>query len=162
LPGSHYSFSNWISTPDAKWGLFASNPIQQHPIKGQYTGSQWFAMKIPPSPSSDTVTRAAGVPIYVTLTGVSGDTVRIALGYAENGNPASYYCTTRLEACYTTSAPTTTAPFLFASDTQAYTTCSSGCTIPVPAIPGRKLYYQVHRKNGSNEIVGPLQSVEVP
>jgi hypothetical protein len=161
LPLSHYSFSSWISTPDAKWGLFAGNPIQQHPLKGSYTGTQWFAMKLPPSPDPNSTLRATFVPMRISLTGISGDTVRIAFGYAENGNPANFYCTSRAEACYTSASATTANPFVFASETQAYTNCFASCEVTIPAIPGRILYYVVERQNGSNNTVSALGVVTV-
>ena len=162
---SHYDFSNWISTPDAKWGLFAGNPIQQHPVKngaGAYQGTHWFAMKIPPSPASDTTLRADFVRMRMTLTGVSGDMVRISFGYAENGNPTNLYCTSRAESCYTSASATPVNPFVFASEAQSYTSCTGVCEVTIPAIPGRVLYYVVQRKNGSNTTTSALGVVPVP
>ena len=165
LPLSHYDFSNWISTPDAKWGLFAGNPIQQHPVKngpGAYQGTHWFAMKLPPSPAPDTTRRANPVSMRIALNGVSGDMVRIAFGYAENGNPANFYCTSRAEACYTSASATAVNPFVFASETQFYTSCTGRCEVAIPAIPGRILYYVVQRQNGSNTTTSALGVVPVP
>jgi len=165
LPLSHYDFSNWISTPDAKWGLFAGNPIQQHPLKngaGAYQGTHWFAMKLPPSPTPDTSARMTFLPMRISLPGTSGDMVRIAFGYAENGPPTNFYCTSRAEACYTSSSATLTSPFVFASEAQSYTSCSSRCEVVIPAIPGRVLYYVVQRQNGSTNTSSGLGVVAVP
>jgi hypothetical protein len=161
-PLSHYEFSSWISTPDAKWGLFAGNPIQQRPLKGVYTGSHWFAMKLPPSPAPDATLRSSFVPLRVVLTGVSGDMVRVAFGYAENGNPANFYCTSRAEACYASSSATAVNPFLFASEAPSYTSCSNGCEVTLPAIPGRLVYYVVQRQNGSATGTTALGIAAVP
>jgi hypothetical protein len=156
MPLSHYDFSNWISTPDAKWGLFAGNPIQQHPLKGSYSGTQWFAMKLPPSPEPGATLRPSFVPMRISLAGVNGDMVRIAFGYAENGNPANFYCTSRAEACYTSTTATTTNPFVFENEAQSYVSCPSRCELTIPAIPGRILYYAVQRQNGSNTTTSAL------
>jgi hypothetical protein len=161
MPLSHYDFSNWISTPDAKWGLFAGNPIQQHPFKGSYTGTQWFAMKLPPSPDPEIALRAGFIPIRIPLNGTTGDMVRVAFGYAENGNPANFYCTSRAEACYTATTATTTNPFVFESEPQSYMNCSSRCEVTIPAIPGRLLYYVVQRQNGSDSSASALGVVAV-
>jgi hypothetical protein len=124
-------------------------------------------MKLPPSnpPQSrgpDTMVRATFVPVSVPLTGVSGDMVRIAFGYAENGNPANFYCTSRAEACYTSTSATITNPFVFASEAQSYTNCSGKCEVTIPAIPGRILYYVVQRQNGSNNTASALVAVPTP
>ena len=160
MPLSHYDFSNWISSPDAKWGLFAGNPIQQHPPKGVYSGTQWFAMKLPPTPP-DLIARTNFVPMRISLQGVDGDSVRIAFGYGENGDPANLYCTTRAETCYTSTAATTVNPFVFAGESQALTSCSPACEVAIPAIPGRVLYYLVERQNGSNTTTSALGLVVV-
>ena len=162
MPLSHYDFANWISTPDAKWGLFALNPIQQHPLKGAYAGTQWFAMKLPPSPASDTMVRGNFSPMRVSLTGVSGDQVRIEFGYAENGNPGNFYCTSRAEACYTSATVVAGNPFVFASEPQSYTNCSPRCEVVIPAIPGRVLYYTVQRQNGPNRSTSAIGVVAIP
>lgn len=161
-PLNHYSFSNWISSPDGKWGLFANNPLQQHPYRSNYSGSHWFAMKLPPAPTPDNKLRSGFVPIPVSVNGVSGDTVRVAFGYAENGDPNNLYCTSRDETCYTAANASVTNPFSFTVDASSYTACGSGCVVNVPAIPGRTLYYQVQRKNGSLVTSGQTEIVTVP
>ena len=163
LTPNHYSFSNWITTPDGRWGLFSNNPIGGRARKGEYAaGMQWFAMKLPPWPVTDSNNRTSFVSVPVQLSGVSGDRIRIAFGYGENGDAANLYCVTRQETCWTASAPSPASPFLFASETQRPTSCNSGCTVSIPAIAGRMLFYEIERSNGSNVTTGPLQAVAVP
>jgi hypothetical protein len=50
---------------------------------------------------------------------------------------------------------------VYASEAQSYTGCWSGCTIVIPAAPGRILYYQVQRKNGLNITTSALGVVAV-
>ncbi len=162
LPLTHFAFQNWISSPDAKWGFFAANPIQYRPQWQYYSGAHYFAMKLPPWPVADTVNRTTFVNLPIKFSGQPGDRLRIAFGYAENGDPTKFYCTTRNDACWTSSAATARNPFLFASETQSPTPCDSGCTVPIPAIPGRVVYYQVERSNGASVVSGPLQTVVAP
>ena len=161
LPPNHYSFSNWVSTPDGKWGLFVSNPIQQRPRKGQMEGSHQFAVKLPPFPSTDSLqfSRSYYVPYKVNVP--AGGSVRATWWYGENGQPGDRYCTTRLEACWTSSTATQSNPFVFASETQSKTICTSGCTLSIPAIPGRIMFYRIERTVGGVVSLGSVTSVAV-
>ena len=63
----------------------------------------------------------------------------IKFGYMENGSAGSYYCTSRQDACTTSGSP-----FIFPSiDSRTPLACSSGCTINIPAIAGRAVYYSI-------------------
>jgi hypothetical protein len=116
------------------------------------------AIQLPPWPAADTVNRSQFVNVPIQLSGNTGDTVRIEFGYQELGAPANLYCTSRREPCFTSAGATPSDPFVWAGETQSYTACGSGCTIKVPALAGRMLYYRVHRKNAAAaEIVGPVQ-----
>jgi hypothetical protein len=85
--------------------------------------------------------------------------VRIRFGYAENGAPSSFYCTTRKEACTTSGAP-----FAYASETQTDAICATGCTVNIPAIAGRVVYYEIDRLDASGNLVSasPLQTAAIP
>lgn len=159
-PLGEYSFTNWVSSPDGKWGFFAGNPLNMRPMNNAL-GSHVFAIKLPPWPtSSDGLDRTKLVQIPIPLGGVSGDNIRIAFGYGENGDPANFYCTTRPEKCWTTNTPTSTNPFVFDLETQVKTPCSPSCTVPIPAIPGRITWYQVERTNGASTVLGPMQVID--
>ncbi len=158
--GQYYA-SNWVASPDAKWGFFANAPLGQRP-RSQEAGSHFFAMKLPPWPtSSDSVNRTQYVQIPVELTGVSGDNIRISFGYGENGDPSKFYCTTRQETCWTSATATPLNPFVFDGETQHKTPCTSGCSISIPAIPGRIVFYQMERSNGDVR-PGMIQALAVP
>ena len=140
-PPNHYSFSNWVSTPDAKWGVFAPNPVSGR--------QQWEAMKIPPTPTSDGVIRTGFVQTPVAVAGNGTGTARVKFWYGENAPNGG--CTTRQEACYTSTAATpTTNPFDYASEPPHATgSCTAGCTINVPLIPGRCAMVQPVYTTGS-------------
>ena len=163
LPFGQYYAYNWIATPDAKWGFFAGNPLQQRPRYRESSGTHYFAMKLPPWPIvKDTTDRTTFVPLPVRFPAKAGETIRVAFGYGENGNPANLFCTTRQETCWTSAVATPANPFVFASETQSKTSCTSGCTINIPAIAGRILFYQVEHTSGNGTILDPLVSQAIP
>ena len=166
IPTTHYYASNWRPGPPiAKGGgVWGFHPVMfgQAQWKGDALGLTWMLSRVPPYPVTDATNRTAFVNVPVKLSGVSGDNIRIAFGYGENGNPANLYCVSRQETCWTSSTATASNPFLFAGETQSKTSCSSGCTVNIPAIPGRILFYQIERSNGSNVSVSPLRAIPVP
>jgi hypothetical protein len=96
------------------------------------------------------------------LTGTVGDQIRGAFGYGENGDPSKFYCTTRQETCGTSGAATPLNAFVFAGETQNKTPCNANCSVSIPAIPGRIVFYQIERSNGADVRLGPIQAISVP
>src|SRR5207253_3912308 len=132
------------------------------------TRAELFLAKLPPLPAPDSVARNTFVPIRVTLTPPPGVTVNNAMvefGYVENGQPADFYCTSRRETCVATAAAINeSTPFAFSSEAPAGAACSTGCTIQIPAIPQRIVYYRVKYRNASNQVLatGAVQAAAVP
>jgi hypothetical protein len=163
LPTTQYSYNNVTVTPDGKYGFFGPNPLNGTPRYQQTEGNYLFAMKFPTWPNVDTANRTGYINYPIGLSGTTGDTLRIKFGYAENGAASSYFCTTRLEACYTSSTATPTAPFQYAGETQHLTTWTAGLSIKIPAIAGRVLYYSICRTpSGGSETCGGMNAVAVP
>jgi hypothetical protein len=122
--------------------------------------SDVFGIRLPPLPDNDSIVRNTFVQIPVSLGGQAGSTVRIRFGYAEYGSNANgqpLFCSSnRREDCSTATA--NSDPYAFASESQNWTSCSSGCIINVPAVSGRVLYYVIDRKLPSGSIVSsPLE-----
>lgn len=154
-PGSTDNFWNVHPDPAGQWGFFQCTWCENFRI-------DIFAARLPPWPPYDTVNRSQFVQVPIQLSGRTGDTVRIEFGYQEFGAPSNLDCTSRGEACFTSASATQSNPFLFASETQSYTSCGSGCTVNIPALPGRMLYYRIHRKNASSiEAIGSIQILAV-
>jgi hypothetical protein len=92
----------------------------------------------------------------------------VEFGYAENGTAQSFYCTARQEACAAQGATIDPAqPFRFLQTEAASITgmpCASGCTITVPAVAGRVLYYLVQFRDGQGNVIGRgnLTAMAVP
>jgi hypothetical protein len=139
----------WISRtlPDGSW-LFTALAMD----------STVKLIEIPPL-GADSVNRAVYVPVSVTLPPAAGiGSAVVEFGYAENGDPSAFYCTARREACVAQgSVFNPSNPFYFAvteAGAISGTPCQSGCTITIPAVPGRVLYYRVDSRDGSGRVVG--------
>ncbi len=141
-PGRHFSFANWVPTPDGQWGFIS--PPWVNGIRNDI-----FAMKLPPWPAPDNVSRTNFVSLAVPVTPLPGAlTARAVFGYAENGPPQNFYCTSRQETCTTSGNP-----FAWLSDTQQLKQCRAGCTINIPVIPGRVVYYRIDWMDGAGRVL---------
>ena len=142
-PGRQYQFSSMIPEPTGKWGITGVN-------WGSGIRNDLMIAQLPGLPAGQKMTTPGNdyEPITVTLGGSTlYDQASIRFGYAENGATGSYYCMSRQEACR---AGTNIQPFAYdVSDAPTWNTCTSGCTITIPAIPGRVVYYIVDRRNSS-------------
>jgi hypothetical protein len=141
-------FWNSRTLPDGSW-LFTSLAATPNSLR---------LVKIPPR-QMNSINRTTYVPISVSLPAAAGiDNAVVQFGYAENGDPGSYYCTARQETCVTQSATiNATQPFYFATTEVASVTgmpCRSGCTITIPGLPGRVVYYQVNSRDASGKVIG--------
>jgi hypothetical protein len=129
-----------------------------------------LVMKLPPFPAGDDVDRTTFQSIPISITPPDGLGVTNAIvqfGYAENGAPGDFYCTSRLEVCVANvPAIDQSNPFHFASEGAGGVvtglpgvSCANGCTIPLPALSQRALYYRVLYRDDSNTVLstGPLQ-----
>jgi hypothetical protein len=154
-PGRQYQFGNIIPTPDGKWAF-----TQCYWCSGGR--NELVAMKLPPFPNYDSRNRADFVPVPVEIPQGPGVAARVKFGYVENGPPSSFFCTSRQEACVTDMSVT---PFAYVqSDTLAPTFCGSGCTINIPGISGRVVYYAVEWLDQTGTVTqkGPMQASIVP
>jgi hypothetical protein len=89
------------------------------------------------------------IAVPVAAADSQGQYAEIQFGYAENGSPDQFFCTSRKEACNTSSPPG--APFNWEGEARSLTNCGNGCTIQIPAIPGRLVYYRLRwSSDGTN------------
>jgi hypothetical protein len=146
-------------------------------FEGQFVGDgslnkSYFVGKVPPPAPKDSNNRLDFIPISISLPSFAGATQAfVRFGYAENGPSTSLFCTSRKEACVVGSQTASTPvdpvnPFFF-EQTEASSwnpvACSSGCTISVPGIPQRVMYYQFIYKNGSSVLyTSPVSATMVP
>jgi hypothetical protein len=152
-PGRQYTFSNSRAMPDGKWTFVPGYWLDGFRL-------DLLVAKLPPWPAMDTTRRSDFVPIQRTLNPASSaPQARVRFGYAENGSPESYFCTPRREACVAAGAP-----YSFLSEAPTGVDCTDGCSVRIPAISGRVVYYQVERLDAAGAVVTsePMQAVAVP
>jgi hypothetical protein len=159
-PGSPYGFSNCRPTPDAQF-MFCPG----YWLDGVRT--EWLAYHIAPAVPSDSVNRTTLVPLTITSQGVPfAANIRARFGYFENGGDL-LRCTAYAQDC-STEIPTgaSTDPYSFTNETVTRQSCANGasCSVTIPSLPNRILYYVVDRLDSSGGIVAssPLQAVAVP
>jgi len=126
--------------------------------------SEWMAAKMLPYPQPDGVNRGDFVPVKIDANPADSSTAsaQVEFGYAENGPPDQYFCTSRRESCVK-SAQTGNA-YGYAGDNAPPATCSPQCTLTVPGISQRVLYYRIKYFDTAGSVVsvtGPA-AVTVP
>src|SRR5207244_2593015 len=145
---------NVRTTPDGLWLMFEGE---------NFNGSEYQILsgKMLPYPVADSINRGTFVPMNVQLKppdGLGVDNAIIQFGYAENGAAGQFYCTSRHEPCVAASATVPSDPFKFPSDSPngALTglvgmACASGCSVVIPALSQRVVYYQVLYRDSGNQ-----------
>jgi hypothetical protein len=150
--------------PDNSWILYRQEYLN-------YQRQDMWMAKYLPYPPADSVARGTFVPWPVSVSPPAGLDVNnaiVAFGYQEYGAPQLINCTTRNEPCIVTATastvPSGNQPFYFASENPAGAPCVSGCTITIPAISQRILYYQVQYRAANNTVLAtdPPVAVVVP
>lgn len=119
--------------------------------------SDFLLVKTPSVEPVDSIPRNRFQPVTVKIPPVSGATGAVVdFGYEEFGARTDFYCTTRRERCTVPGL----APFSFASETISPAACASGCTVTVPALSQKVLYYRVRWVDGAGNTVvtGPLHA----
>ncbi len=110
-------------------------------------------VKVPPYPDEDSVNRTSFVSIPLKLTPPAGLGVANAVvdfGYVENGQATDFHCTSRREGCVVSTATVDpTNPFAYVSESVPGVACSNGCTIEIPGLSRRVVYYRVRYRNAA-------------
>jgi len=153
-PGRQFQFAPMIPDPTGNWGI----------VEGFWPDgarNDLLLAKLPPWPNPRDVTtnRSNFIPQSISIAAnVNLPNARIRFGYAENGAPGSFFCTPRQEACVTGGSP-----YSFQSENPQWQSCAAGCTVQIPAIPGRIVFYAVDRQDGNgNAVPGRTQLQIVP
>jgi hypothetical protein len=150
-PSAQYQYTSPHMSPDSSFALVRAGwPNGVRP--------DLLAIKLPPPAITDNIDRMNYVPLPVSLPAGSGF-IRIRFGYAENGPAGTFYCTTRQEACVTDAQ---VPPFSYEqTDTLHATDCRNGCTVSIPALSGRMVYYRIERSsNGTSGWVSGITQVK--
>lgn len=127
-------------TPDGKWMMFPS-----YDGFGAAHEGIWLA-KVPIWPGYDGINRNDFYQKPITVSAVGGATeALIEFGYDPN-----FYCTSRSEVCVSAASNN---PYFFASESFTAVSCSSGCTINIPVIPNRVVYYRIKWRDSGHSVV---------
>jgi hypothetical protein len=114
-----------------------------------------------PEYGRDTVDRQTFVPVAVTATSAPAGTSRMVV---EFGSSPSLRCSeNRAEECFAVSAAVDeNSPFLWASELTAGSgvACAGGCTVTIPALPDRAVYYRRWYRDAAGTLVG-MSGLEV-
>ncbi len=158
--GLAYAYSNCRTTPDAQF-LFCPG----YWLDGIRT--EWLALHVGTLPPVDSTNRTTFVPVTVSAQGVSyASNIRARFGYLENAG-GLLHCTAYAQDCSTElPSSTPTDPFSFTNETVTRQNCPNGstCTVTVPSLPNRILYYVIDRLDGAGSVVATsaMQAVAVP
>jgi len=147
-PGRQFEFGSFIPDPSGAWAF-----MQGYWVDG--ARNDLFMARLPPWPTqSASIDRSNYVPLTISVAANSAQPLaRIHFGYAENGAPNSFYCTARQDACTASGTP-----FSFDSENPQWQDCTNGCSLQVPEIAGRVLYYEIDRQDASGNMTpGSLQ-----
>jgi len=140
------NFWNSRTIPDGSW-LFTSLAADLS-VK---------LIRIPPR-APDNVNRQGYVPVQITLRGgAAANNAVVQFGYAEDGPATAFYCTERQESCVASAAAMNSAvPFYFATTEAASiggVPCANGCTVTIPSVPGRVVYYRAQFRDSLGNVV---------
>jgi hypothetical protein len=154
-----YGFENNRLLPDNSWLLLRTEWLN-------YQRSDMWMAKMLPYPAVDSVNRGTFVPVTLTLTpppGLGVDNVIVEFGYQEYGAPQHLNCTARNDPCIAVAStvPTGNQPSYFASENPAGAPCATSCTIAIPAISQRILYFQVSYRSAGNMVRPPDPPIAV-
>jgi hypothetical protein len=160
MPGLQYQFSSCRATPDAQFAFCVADWLDG-------VRSEWVSLRLAPMPKPDSSNRTTFIPITLNYQGSPGaSNIRARFGYAENGG-SLLRCTAYQVEC-TTEIPVASPsdPFGFTNETVTRQNCAinAACTITIPALPNRMLYYVVDRLDNSGNVVAsfPKQVIAVP
>lgn len=159
-PGTAYEFSNCRPTADGQF-MFCPG----YWLDGIRT--EWLAYHIPVATVSDSVNRTTFVPVSIAAQGapIAAD-IRARFGYLENGADL-LHCTAYAQDCSTEISTASPAdPYSFTNESVTRQSCTNGvaCTLTIPALPNRILYYVIDRLDAGGNVItsSALEAVAVP
>jgi hypothetical protein len=113
---------------------------------------------LPAYPAQDSTVRGTFIPIPVDTApppSLMVNDVIVEFGYAENGDPGSFFCTSRQESCVAVSAAIDSSTPFFYEQAEAYSgaPCSAGCAVAIPALSQRVLYYRWKYRDAFGRVI---------
>jgi len=149
------------SSPVLADGSYA---LGQLPVTSAGASGKIMLMKLPPYPGpTKGLNRHTWIPIPVTAGIPAGfNTAYVRFGYTPN-----FYCSSRQEACIANAATVQSGSSVFSyetSDSYSGLACATGCTVTIPALSQRVLWYQwVFRNTSTGGMqTGPVELMTTP
>jgi len=135
---------NTNELPDGSWS--SSNA---------YVGATqgMLAYKLPPYTGISAVNRVSWIPVSVQVTSAppGTDNVIVEFGYDPN-----FHCSSRQEVCIANASTLQSGNSVFSyatSDSYSGLSCVSGCTVVIPALSQRVMWYQIDYRNASGQTI---------
>jgi hypothetical protein len=148
------TMTNARALPDGEWMVFPTTILDDN-TSGENTS---MLARIPPMPAWDGIDRTDFVPVAVTVPRrADAKKTIVEFGYDPT---LGFRCTQRREACIADTATyDLSGPYKFAeTDDFSGVDCTADCSIQIPAIADRILYYRwkYRAENGSLIETGPV------
>lgn len=135
---------NLPAIPDGAWAFGVSRWLGLR-------RSEWVSLRLPSPAAMDSVNRGTFVPIPVVLASVPSGTNNAVVEFGYNQN---FYCTSRQEACVAhTAAIDETLPFHWAGESFSGLSCAAGCTVMIPALPQRVVYFRARYRDAGGATI---------
>lgn len=120
---------------------------------GSWTAIAQFLFKLPSYPGPSAVNRVSWIPVPVKVTSVppGTDNVIVEFGYEPN-----LYCSSRREVCVANASTIQSGASVFSyatTDVYSGLSCPSGCTITIPALSQRVMWYQIDYRDASGQTI---------
>lgn len=133
------------------------SPSAQRNTGEIYTNRTLQLEKFSPADPADRQGNTYFVSVPLQLPAVAGATQAfVRFGYVDRTGAPGLFCSSRRESCVTGAPASAATPYFYEHAEAAMwhpAACSVGCTISVPAIPRRVLYYQLVYTGKSGELV---------
>ena len=142
-----FPFWNAKAMPNGRWMLVWSTYFQG-------LRNSVLLVKLPPFPAeTDGLVRNDFMPYLVKIATPQVPGASVTNAVVQFGYDKRFFCTSRQETCIQGSA----ADFAYRRENPAGVPCANGCTIPVPAISQRVLYFQVLLRDAGNNVVAKME-----
>jgi len=152
-PGRTNNFANMHGKSTGDYGFTAT-------VWADGRRSDVMAVKLPPWPVPDGVARNTFLRVKVAVPALANSSARVEFGYAEYGadqDGLPLFCSAeRAERCATPVPAGSKEPYVWESEQPSWVPCAGGCTVTIPALSGRALYYRIQRRVGTTVSSGPL------
>ncbi len=136
--------SNGKALPDGSWATFTTPWVDNQRC-------EMFLAKLPPWPQGGSANRGTFTPLPVQIGSMPAGATNVAVQFGYN---PSFYCTSRQEACIANqSTINETTPFYWASESYSGLACASGCTVAIPAVANRVVYYRTQYRTASGAVL---------